>query len=117
MKRISYRLLWTFAIILAGAGIVLTLNVPNVWVSLMLAFIVYTNFGLVFTAAINFTLDLVPSFRGTIMSLLTAAESLGMTFGSSFGGLILLSLTYSSLGFIIGSLGFIAALVVYFWAK
>jgi predicted MFS family arabinose efflux permease len=93
------------------------MTIPNLWISVILAFTVNLSFGLLFTAANNLILDLVPHFRGTIMSLLTAAESLGLTFGTSVGGLILVYYAYNILGLVIGSLGVIAALLVYFGTK
>jgi predicted MFS family arabinose efflux permease len=48
------------------------------------------------------------------MSLFTAANSMGMTLGASLGGMILLRYNYGSLGIILGLLGFLAALIVYF---
>jgi len=102
--------------ILGGASIVIALIIPNLWISLIMALIVNLQLGLAYTSANSLTLDQVPSFRGTIMSLFTAANSMGMTIGASLGGVILLMYNYSSLGLVLGLLGFLAALIVYFWA-
>lgn len=116
MRSVESRRLWALAMVLDGVSIVLALLIPNLWISLMLALMVNVQMGLAFTSANSLTLDQVPSFRGTIMSLFTAANSMGMTLGASLGGLILLRFDYGSLGLVLGSLGFFAALIVYFWA-
>jgi predicted MFS family arabinose efflux permease len=101
---------------LGGACIVLALIIPSLWISLVLALIINFQLGLAFSSANSLTLDQVPSFRGTIMSLFTAANSMGMTLGASLGGMILLRYNYGSLGIILGLIGFLAALTVYFLA-
>lgn len=116
MKHVESRFLWALAMILDGASIIIAMNLQNVWISLILALVVNIQFGLAYTAANSLTLDQVPSFSGTIMSLFTAANSLGMTFGASVGGIILLYLNYNWFGWILGLFGFIATLIVYFWA-
>ena len=116
MRSIASRWLWALAMILGGASIVIALIIPNLWISLIMALIVNLQLGLAYTSANSLTLDQVPSFRGTIMSLFTAANSMGMTIGASLGGVILLMYNYSSLGLVLGLLGFLAALIVYFWA-
>jgi predicted MFS family arabinose efflux permease len=102
--------------VLGGASIVSALIVPNIWVSLILALIVNFQLGLALTSANSLTLDQIPSFRGTIMSLFTAANSMGMTFGASLGGMILITSSYGSLGVFLGLVSLLAAFIVYFWA-
>lgn len=116
MRSFESRRLWALAMILGGACIVLAMIIPSLWISLVLALIINFQLGLAFSSANSLTLDQVPSFRGTIMSLFTAANSMGMTLGASLGGMILLRYNYGSLGIILGLLGFLAALIVYFLA-
>jgi len=116
MGSVGSRRLWALAMILSGVSIVLALIIPNLWISLILALIINFQLGLAYTSANSLTLDQVPSFSGTIMSLFTAANSMGATIGASLGGVILLMYNYSSLGLVLGLLGFLAALIVYFWA-
>ena len=116
MRSVESRRLWALAMILGGVSIVLALIIHNLWISLILALMVNVQLGLAFTSANSLTLDQVPSFRGTIMSLFTAANSMGMTIGASLGGMILLRFNYGSLGLVLGLLGFLAALIVYFRA-
>ena len=116
MRRVGNQRLWALAMVLSGVGILLALIIPNQWISLILSLIVNFQFGLAFTSANSLTLDQVPSFRGTIMSLFTAANNMGMTLGVSLGGAILLRFNYGSLGIFLGLVGFLAALIVYFKA-
>jgi len=116
MRSVGSRRLWTIAMVLGGASIVSALIVPNIWVSLILALIVNFQLGLALTSANSLTLDQIPSFRGTIMSLFTAVNSMGMTLGASLGGMILIMSNYGSLGIFLGLVGLLAAFIVYFWA-
>jgi predicted MFS family arabinose efflux permease len=116
MRRVGNRRLWTLAMVLAGGSIVLALTLSNVWTSLLLALFINLQLGIAFTSANSLTLDQVPSFSGTIMSLFTAANNMGMTVGASLGGMILMRLNYGSLGIVLGLVGFLAALIVYFMA-
>lgn len=116
MRRFGNQRLWTLAMVLSGASILLALIIPNQWISLILSLILNFQFGLAFTSANSLTLDQVPNFRGTIMSLFTAGNNMGMTLGASLGGMILLRFNYGSLGIFLGLVGFLAAVIVYFKA-
>jgi predicted MFS family arabinose efflux permease len=116
MRRVGNQQLWTLAMVLSGASILLAFIFPNQWISLILSLTVNFQFGLAFTSANSLTLDQVPNFRGTIMSLFTAANNMGMTLGASLGGMILLRFNYGSLGIFLGLVGFLASLIVYFKA-
>ena len=65
------------------------------------------------TAFSSLTLEHVPRFRGTMMSLSSAALSTGAAVGTGLGGLVLLSFDYSVLGLTLGSMGIVAALIFY----
>jgi predicted MFS family arabinose efflux permease len=116
MRRFGNQRLWTLAMVLSGASILLAMIIPNQWISLILSLILNFQFGLAFTSANSLTLDQVPNFRGTIMSLFTAGNNMGMTLGASLGGMILLRFNYGSLGIFLGLVGFLAAVIVYFKA-
>lgn len=70
-------------------------------------------FGLVASAANSLTLEQIPSFRGTMMSIDTAALNLGAALGTVVGGLALLPFGYEGLGLVLGAACILGALV---WA-
>jgi len=59
-------------------------------------------------------LEQIPKFRGTMMSVDTAAISLGSALGTVVGGPALLSFDYQGLGMALGMMGVAAAVVFYF---
>jgi len=84
---------------------------PNLWLSLALNFLSAWFFGMVASASNSLTLEQVPRFRGTMMSINSAAQSLGSALGGAVGGLALLSFDYEGLGSILGVMGIVAAMV------
>jgi DHA1 family inner membrane transport protein len=99
---------------LSGIFTVAYVCVFNLWFSLALGFIDSWFFGMVASAASSLTLEQVPEFRGTMMSIDTAAINLGSAFGTAFGGLALLSFGYEGLGIALGVMSVVAAVVFYF---
>jgi DHA1 family purine base/nucleoside efflux pump-like MFS transporter len=98
---------------LAGIFTITYACVLNLWLSLALSFIGSWFFGMVTSAANSLTLEQVPEFRGTMMSIDTAAINLGSAFGTALGGLALLSFGYEGLGIALGVMGVAAAVVFY----
>ncbi|MDH5793155.1 MAG: MFS transporter [Candidatus Bathyarchaeota archaeon] len=98
---------------LAGIFTITYACVFNLWLSLTLSFIDSWFFGMVTSAANSLTLEQVPEFRGTMMSIDTAAINLGSAFGTALGGLALLSFGYEGLGIVLGVMGVAAAVVFY----
>jgi DHA1 family inner membrane transport protein len=96
---------------LAGIFTITYVCVFNLWFSLALSFIGCWFFGMVASAANSLTLEQVPEFRGTMMSIDTAAISLGSAFGTALGGLALLSFGYEGLGIALGVMGVASAAV------
>ncbi len=70
--------------------------------------------GIRFTATNTLTLGQVPEARGTMMSVNTAANSLGWALGAAVGGLALLE-GWWLVGAALGAASIIAALFYHFW--
>ena len=83
----------------------------NLWLSLSLAALCVFFASLRATASSSLALEQVPRFPGTMMSLNSAAFSMGSLVGAGLGGLALLLLDYRGLGVIFGSIGVVAAIV------
>lgn len=97
--------------LLAGVFTISYAFVPDLWVSIGLNFAASWFSGMVTVAANNLTLEQVPTFRGTMMSIDSAAVNLGSALGAAVGGAALLSLGYAGMGLILGSVGVAAALI------
>lgn len=85
---------------------------PNLWLALIMDFIGLLILGLNISTANSLTLEQVPRFRGTMMSMNSAAGSIGSALGVGVGGLILLFYDYEVLGLPLGAMG-IAATIIY----
>ncbi len=105
--------LTVFTALLAGIFTVFFVYLPNLWLSLVLNFLGAWFSGMASSAANSLSLEQVPRFRGTMMSINSAAISLGNAFGAALGGLTLVLFNYEILGSILGTMGPIAAIVFY----
>ena len=108
-------MLWPAA--LAALSILAYLDIPNIWLSLAARFLGSTFSAIVFTAANALTLEQVPRFRGTVMSLSQASFSLGGVLGTGLGGLMVLLSGYEAMGISHGAMMLVAMLILYFLAK
>jgi DHA1 family inner membrane transport protein len=98
---------------LAGILTITYACVSSLSLSLTLSFIASWFFGMVTSAANSLTLEQVPEFRGTMMSIDTAAINFGSAFGTALGGLALLTFDYEGLGIVLGVMGVAAAVTFY----
>jgi len=108
-------MLWPTA--LAALSIYTYLNIKNIWVSMAARFLGSTFSAIVFTTANALTLEQVPQFRGTVMSLSQASFSLGGVLGTGLGGIIVLIAGYRGMGISHGTMMIIALLLLHFFAK
>lgn len=99
------------SLIFSSLLIVSYANMGNLWLSAFVILMAYSMAGMVFPVSNSLTLEQVPSFRGTMMSLNAAAENLGMAIGSGVGGMLLLRYDYGSVGMSLGILGLVATLL------
>lgn len=68
--------------------------------------------GVMFSALGSLSLEQLPRFRGTMMSIHTAMQSIGSAFGAGIGGLALLLYDYELVGISLGILAVIGAIVI-----
>ncbi|UCD45752.1 MAG: MFS transporter [Candidatus Bathyarchaeota archaeon] len=102
--------------ILLGISTMLFLNLGVLWLSLVLALVCCVLAGMRYSASDNLTLEQIPEFRGAMMSISSAASSLGSTLGAGVGGLTLISWGYGGLGLSLGSFGIAAAAIYLLFA-
>jgi len=91
--------------------------VPSLLPSLALNFTAAWFMGMMASAASSLTLEQIPRFRGSMMSISSAATSLGTAVGAAVGGMALIWYDYDVLGAILGGMGIIAAMVFYLVTK
>lgn len=99
--------------LLAGVFTISYAYMSNLWLSFALVFIASWFSGMVTSAANTLALEQIPTFRGTMMSIDSAAANSGSALGAAVGGLALLSFGYEGLGLVLGMMGIIAAIVYY----
>jgi MFS family permease len=73
--------------------------------------------GMLYSATTNLTLEQLPRFRGTMMSISSATGSLGTAMGTAFGGWLLVTYHYNQLGWFMGAFNVVAVLIYYFITK
>ena len=99
--------------LLAGIFTISFVYLPNLWLSLALNFLGTWFSGMASSAANSLTLEQVPRFRGTMMSITSAALSLGSAVGAALGGLVLDLFNYEVMGSLLGAMGVVAAIIFY----
>ena len=97
-----------------GCFIILCFNAPNYLVSILLFLPVCLAAGMMITVSSSFSLEQIPEFRGTMMSLHSAAVSIGGTLAAIIGGVLLIAYGYSGYAIAMGILGVAGALVFQF---
>jgi len=119
------RLLWGTAIpavIFSICGYPLSIFIPNVWIVLGFRFVATFIGGFTIVAGSNLYLEQVPKFRGTLMSLQSAFNGLGLTIGVLIGGTLLNIINNPVLGYpvamvTLGALGLVGTLNIILFAK
>jgi predicted MFS family arabinose efflux permease len=103
--------------LVGGIMIISCMNVNNVWSSMIFRFLGSFFVALTYVASRSLTLEQVPSFRGTMMSLNSASQSLGAVIGTGVGGILLLNYSYQLVGIVLGLFGIISGLTYYFFTQ
>jgi predicted MFS family arabinose efflux permease len=102
---------------LSSLVIVSFMNVPNIYVSILLRFGGSFLFAISYTGSRNLTLEQEPDYRGTLMSLNSAMQSLGTMVGSGLGGYLILHYSYNLTGFTLGLFGLLSSVIYWKFSK
>ena len=113
VNRFGRKSLTVLTALLAGIFIVSFVYLSDLWLSLALNFLATWFSGMASSAANSLTLEQVPESRGTMMSINSAALSLGNAIGSALGGLVLVLFNYEAMGSALGAMGIVAAVIFY----
>jgi predicted MFS family arabinose efflux permease len=101
--------------LLVGVSAVLFTNLPSFSVSVLFALLASVFAGLRHSVSNSLSLEQVPGYRGSMMSLNAGSISLGAAMGSAVGGLALTYGDYSVLGVCLGFSGIVSAIIYYFF--
>jgi predicted MFS family arabinose efflux permease len=114
VHRIGRKRLATISLLLSGVFMALLFIVPNFLVSYAFTLLFTLVSGMRATSTQSHTMEQMPSARGTLMSCMSAAISLGATLGAAIGGYILLGYSFVVFGYVFGAINILGALVFAF---
>jgi predicted MFS family arabinose efflux permease len=109
VSKYGKKLATTFLSLLLGLSVIILYNSGNLWVSLAVLLPWAYVAGAGYVSGDALTLDQVPQYRGTLMSLNMVARSIGITLGGILGGSLLILFDYNIFGIIMGVIGILAA--------
>lgn len=113
-KRIGVRGLLLYTTGVLGVMTLFCFNAPSFLVSIGLAVVGSFFAGMLITLASSFSLEQIPEYRGTMMSIHSAAQSLGATLAAAIGGFILVAYSYGLYSIIMGIIGIVGAFIYMF---
>jgi len=96
---------------LTGVLIIFYMNAPNIQLTVVIAIVMSLAAGIILTSANTLLLGQVPRYRGTVLSVNSAAVQLGVALGAAFGGLILYFYSWGMMGVFFGAMHIIASIV------
>ena len=91
-------------------------TIPSIWFATGARFIASGMAGIMFSALGSLSLEQLPRFRGTMMSIQTAMSSIGSALGAGIGGLALHLYDYELVGISLGILAVIGAFIIRMFA-
>ncbi len=87
-------------------------TVPLLWAATAARFVGSWMAGIMFSALGSLSLEQLPRFRGPMMSIHAAMQSVGSALGAGIGGLALLLYDYELVGVSLGALAVMGALII-----
>ncbi len=114
VNRFGRKRMTTVGVMLFSVLSIVYMVMMNVWVALVIVLSITAFSAMRFTSSISLSLEQVPAYRGTMMSLNTAALSFGRVIGSAVGGVSLLYFGWESVGYSMGVLGLVASILYLF---
>jgi DHA1 family inner membrane transport protein len=117
VNRLGRRRLAVLLTIPAGLSLAVVYNFDSLPIALVSGWLGALLNGMLFSATSNLTLEQLPRFRGTMMSISSATGSLGSAIGTAFGGWLLVTYHYNQLGWFMGAFNLVALALYYFIAR
>ncbi len=94
--------------LLSSLCVILYVNIPSLVPVLLIFYLSALSSGAGFAAFQSLIVEQVPEYKGTLMSLTSAANSLGTAIGAALGGVLLLNFSYGVFGAVLGIIGIVA---------
>ena len=116
VNRFGRKKLTVIGAFLNGVLVFALINVPSLWLSLILFYTTGFTSTMRSTAYSSLTLEQVPEYRGTMISFSQFSTNVAGALGTGLGGLILVAFDYGHMGFL-GILSIIAAFVFHFFTR
>jgi len=116
INRFGRKTVTFISFLLTGVFSVFYMNLSLFTVSILVILVMSLMSGLRRNAGQSLSLEQVPRYRGSMMSLSTAGDSLGSALGAGLGGLVLTMGDYWLVGLVLGLLGVFSALIIRFYA-
>jgi DHA1 family inner membrane transport protein len=116
VNRVGRKRVYVAATIIAGVFLLMHYNLSWFWLSAAAGCVTCFFFGIRLTASNNLSLEQIPSFRGSMMSLNSMTGNIGSAVGAGLGGLILILYSYGGLGTLFCVISFIAVAVIQLFA-
>jgi predicted MFS family arabinose efflux permease len=117
LNRVGRKLMGVVAGLAESLLIIFTVLMPNFALSWGLSAGRIWCYGLATTAFASLTLEQIPKFRGTTMSLSGAFSGLGTLLGITIGGLALDLYNYQAMGIVLGMSGIVSIIVIAFLVR
>jgi DHA1 family inner membrane transport protein len=116
-KRLGSKRVIVTSSFLTGVLIICYMNAPNIQLTVVIVAVMSLAAGIILTCANTLLLGQVPRYRGTVMSVNSAATQLGVALGALFGGLVLYFYSWGMMGVVFGAMHIIASIVYEHGAK
>jgi predicted MFS family arabinose efflux permease len=116
VNRIGMKKIYVLSTLIGGIFLLIHYNLSNFWFSVAAGSISCIFFGMRVTASNNLSLEQLPAYRGSMMSLNSMIGNIGLAIGAGVGGLILILYNYSWLGIFFSLFSFMAVIVIQFLA-
>jgi predicted MFS family arabinose efflux permease len=116
-KRLGTKRVIVASSFLTGVLIICYMNVPNIQLTVVIVAVMSLAAGIILTCMSTLLLGQVPRYRGTVMSVDSAATQLGVSLGALIGGLMLHFYSWGMMGVVIGAMLIIASIVYELGAK
>jgi len=102
--------------LLTGVLSVFYMSIGLFYVSFLVILIMGLMSGFRRNSGQSLSLEQAPAYRGSMMSLSTAGESLGSALGAGVGGYVLLMGDYWLIGLVLGIMGIVSAIIIQLYA-
>jgi len=112
VSKVGAKLLTATGALGDGIFIILLFFAPSVWVGLTFNYLHLWFAAIAMSGFSCLALDQIPSSRVSMMSLRSVFANVGNAVGSALGGLMLYLFSYQALGFALGAMSIISALII-----